>query len=136
MTTRRKTTTSRAVSKRTMPAAPATPRKDMARASHARPAMVRTLSFAEVSTRLATTDKAIRRATHSAAGAMRGSMSEIETAAKTIRASMKQALTAARRASRGIARRLTVAARSMSPVTAPAARTPGLRRRPALKSAR
>jgi hypothetical protein len=127
MTTGRKRTTGRTVTHRTVAAAPATSSKGMTSAG--RPAALRVPSFAEVSARLNDTDRVIRRVSHSAASAMRGSMSDAATAAKTVRVSMKQAMTAVRRASRGIARRFTVAARSMTVATPPANRTAGAGRR-------
>lgn len=133
MTTRRKTTTGRAVTKRTVAAVPASSTKHTASASRGRPVALRALSVAEVSARLDDTDRTIRRLTHSAASAMRGSMSDAATAAKTVRVSIKQAVAAVRRASRGIARRMTVAARSMTFATVPATRTSATGRRSAAK---
>lgn len=116
MTTRRRTTKAQAATSRTATTTAATSRKSPAGAIKGSPAL-RSLSLADMSARLDITDKAIRRATHCATTAMRGSMADAAAAAKSVRVSMKQAVAAVRRASRGIARRLTVAARSMTAET-------------------
>lgn len=133
MTTRRKTTTGRSVTKGTVVAVPATSTKHRTNAARGRARAVRARSIAEVSARLDLTDRTIRRVTHSAVGAMRGSMSDAVTAAKTVRVSFRQAVAAVRRASRGIARRLTVAARSMTVAAVPATRASATGRRSAAK---